>query len=316
VAEQHGTMSGVIHDNPSPETNTGLSISASQAPLRGRAVLLVGLVVILVLAAWWILGVGGVANAPNLNAESGACVGQEDEGTTYRSGYRVTDGQLGSLCFGVEDPRLVNAFSVLSSIVPAGQLLDLSSFTGFTQDGGGDLLAYVARADETGSTFEMAINVNETDDTDELNLTMVHEFTHIFTATPNELDRSVEEEKCNTYWNGEGCYLEDSVMAAWVELFWVPALAGFDPLAPEDDNGGEERCRRNAGFFGPYSATSPEEDFAEAFSAFVFDIEPLTEGQRQRLDWIADQRGLVEFRTRAVAAGFENQPHNFEACGI
>jgi len=309
-----GTLVGV-NDPNFPVSAAIADVAPSDARrVRGRAVLIVGLGVLVLLAAWWMSGDSERDATARDNGEV-ACVGEEDEGTSYRSGYRVTDGQLGARCFGTEDQRLVDAFAVLSAITPGGQLHDLSSFTGFTQDRGGDLLAYVTIADETGSTFEMAINLDETGDTDELNLTMIHELTHVFAATPNELDRSVDADECNTYWNGEGCYLEASVLAAWVDTFWRDEIDEFDPLAPEYDNGGEQRCSLNPGFFGPYSATSPEEDFAEAFSAFVFGVDARTDGQQQRLDWIAAQPGLDEFRTRAVAAGFAKQPHTFAACG-
>lgn len=71
----------------------------------------------------------------------------------------------------------------------------------------------------------------------------------------------------------------------------------------------------NPGFLGPYSASNPEEDFAETFSAFVYRLEATTPEVQAKLDWMADQPGLVEFRDRADAAGLGPLPNRFEPCG-
>ena len=164
----------------------------------------------------------------------------------------------------------------------------------------------------------MSINtIDAAADPDELLLTIAHEFSHVFTATADQLDRSDEAiDDCVTYFNGEGCYLDDSLMAAWIVEFWDPeVLAGVDP-AEESVDDADARCADDDGFFGPYAATNPEEDFAEAFSAFVFAVEPATDGQAERLDWIETQPGLVEFRDNAELAGMSPLFNNFDVCGF
>jgi hypothetical protein len=91
-------------------------------------------------------------------------------------------------------------------------------------------------------------------------------------------------------------------------------LATVDPMEESVDDA-DARCLTDDGFFGPYAASNPEEDFAEAFSAFVFDLDPATDGQAERLEWIAAQSGLAEFRDRAEAAGLTPLANNFEICG-
>ena len=92
-------------------------------------------------------------------------------------------------------------------------------------------------------------------------------------------------------------------------------LAEIDPFE-ESEADADARCAEDDGFFGPYAATNPEEDFAEAFSAFVFRVEPETDGQDDRLVWIAAQPGLAEFRDRADAAGMTPLANNFDICGV
>jgi len=48
----------------------------------------------------------------------------------------------------------------------------------------------------------------------------------------------------------------------------------------------------------------------------VFDVETLNGEQQERIDWIAAQPGLAEFRDRAEAAGLTGLANNFDECGV
>lgn len=243
-----------------------------------------------------------------------------DDGFAFTSAHVVIDGELGDICFGSEDPVIIDAWESLATIAPPGQLGDLVLFAGFTPDGDAeaDTLAFVNSVDADGTAFQMSVNtVDAVADPDELLLTLAHEFTHVFTATSAQLDRTDEAiDDCATWFNGEGCYLPDSLMMAWIDEFWVGELLdSVDPLEDSPD-AADARCDEDAGFFGPYAATNPEEDFAEAFSAFVFELEPFTDGQSARLDWIGARPGLREFRDNAVGAGLAPLDNNFDVCGL
>lgn len=251
---------------------------------------------------------------------SGDALNGGDEEFLFTSAFEIDDGQLGARCFGVEDATIVDAWDALAAIAPQSQLSDLTLFGGFEPDGGeaDETMAFVNVIDADGNSFQMSINtVEAVADPDELLLTLAHEFTHVFTATPTQLDRTDEAiDGCTTYFNGEGCYVDDSLMLAWIEEFWDPeVLASVDPEVESVDDA-DERCTNDGGFFGPYAATNPEEDFAEAFSAFVFRLEPATDGQAERLAWIGVQPGLAEFRDRADAAGMTPLANNFDLCGF
>lgn len=242
-----------------------------------------------------------------------------DEEFVFTSAYVVEDGRLGERCFGDDDEVVFDAWAVLATIAPQAQLGDLTLFGGFEPDGGeaSETMAFVDVLDADGISFQMSINtVEAVADPDELLLTMAHEFTHVFTATPAQLDRSDEAfDDCGTYFNGDGCYVDDSLMLAWIDEFWAAdVLAAVDPEVDSVADA-DERCFDDDGFFGPYAATNPEEDFAEAFGAFVFRLEPATPGQAERLAWIAAQPGLAEFRDRADAAGLTPLANNFDVCG-
>ena len=234
------------------------------------------------------------------------------------TGHLVIDGELGPLCFGETNDSVIEAFEELSIITPPDQMTDLGLFAGFRWNGDEDdlTLAYVTPTDEEFSQFTLSIEVNEfQNDRDEASLTNAHEFAHVFTQTSNELDTNSDPDDCDTYWNGSGCFFEDSLMWTWISEFWNADL--LDSLEPGEASvdAGENRCSLDDSFFGQYAASDPEEDFAEAFSAFVYGLEPATDGQAAKVAWLEDQVGLREFRDRADAAGLTPLNNNFETCG-
>lgn len=264
---------------------------------------------------------------PSLEREDVDCDAEalgDDETVQFIDAYYVVDGTLGAVCFGDEDSTMAEAWRSLATITPPDQLNDLALFAGFGTPGGkeeevsGTTLAFVNVIDDEGTAFQMSVNLDAYDeDPDEAALTMAHEFSHVFTAIPSQLDRSPDAaEGCTTYFNGEGCYLPDSLMAAWIAEFWGPDdLAEIDPNKEVGIDDGAERCAADPGFLGPYAASTPEEDFAESFAAFVYRVEAQTPEAQAKIDWFADQPGLAEFRDRAVDAGKGPFEGTFEGCG-
>lgn len=251
---------------------------------------------------------------------SGEGLGADDT-FAYTTAHYVVDGALGEVCLGEPDERLTQAWDALATITPQGQLTDLGVFTGIEsrEDGDEVTLAFVSALDADGSLFQMAVNLDAyVDDPAEAQLTLAHEFSHVFTALPAQIDRSAEaEDDCTTYFNGEGCYLDDSIMNQWIEEFWADGLIDqVDPFADATGADGQERCDADPGFFGAYAASTPEEDFAESFSVYVFDVETFSDEQQARIDWIAAQPGLSEFRERAENAGLTGLPNQFDECGL
>ena len=143
-----------------------------------------------------------------------------DDEFVFTSAFPVVDGSPGPACLGVDDPIVLAAWEILETITPPQLLGGLALFGGFEPDGdeAADTLAFVTALDANGDAFQMSIN------TDRIRggrrgaraLTMAHQFSHVFTSTPDQLDRTYEGiDSCDTHFNGEGCYLPDSLMVAW-----------------------------------------------------------------------------------------------------
>lgn len=245
----------------------------------------------------------------------------EDDEVTFLVAHPVVDGELGQVCFGEEDQDLLAAWEDLSTITPPGQLSDLALFAGFAAadpSGEEETVAFVNAADDEGLSFQMSVNLDAyAAAPDEALLTLAHEFAHVFTQGPSQLDRSdAAFESCDTHLSSAGCFEPDSLIATWVDRFWTDEqLASLDPEQEPTVASGEERCAADPSFLGPYAASDPEEDFAESFSAFVFDVPAERPEVQEKLDWMAEQPGLVGFRDRAEAAGWTPLAHEFEPCG-
>ena len=236
----------------------------------------------------------------------------------FTSAYFVVDGKLGAICFGEEDPRLVHAWEVLGVVATADDLGDLVLFAGYDAGPDGDTLAYVSPFDsyDGANVFQMTVNLNasEADET-ELLLTMAHEFTHIYTATTPQLDRETDAEACDTYFEGNGCYEDDSFMWAWIEAFWSDYIDEIDVDNQDDQGAADDRCAASPEFLGAYAATNPEEDFAESFAAYVFGV-PGSPEVEPKFDFFDGNPSLRVFRDRAVAAGHANVTYSFDGCGF
>jgi len=238
--------------------------------------------------------------------------------TVFLVAHVVVDGVLGAACFGKPDERLTRSWRVLAAITPQGQLSDLSLFGGYVSSEEGETtLAFVNVLDIEGTEYQMSINLDEAEsDPDELKLTMAHELSHVFVSLPTQLDRYTLPDECTTWDNGEGCYFETSLMWEWIQRFWNEGLIDqINPLVAPSGDAGEVRCEVHGRFLGAYAASSPEEDFAESFSAFVFQLKVDTPGLQDKMAWFAQQPGLLEFRNRAVEVGFGPLRNEFPDCG-
>ena len=218
-----------------------------------------------------------------------------------------------------DDPRLLDAWNLLEELTPIELLDDISIIAGYEACASCSTLAFVTQLDEAGTFFIVAVDVDAGEaDPDELRLTMMHELTHVFGQAPGEQLVLVDgPSECDTFYNGIGCFTEDSYMWAWIQEFWPPQIR--DTL-PEDgsvssDDDAADRCAADAAYTGSYAAVHPEEDFAETFSAYVFDVE-VDPALTAKIEFFDRYPEFVSIRESARAAGYSGTPANFDGCGF
>lgn len=241
--------------------------------------------------------------------------GTGDVGTTTAMQF-VVDAVPAPPCFGDRDDRLDRAWSELAAVAPTEYLDDISLLAGYEACEGCDTLAFVSALDEAGSFFLMAIDVTAAqDDPDELSLTLLHELSHVFTQDPTtQLEVEVAPDACDTYHNGNGCLTDSSYLWTWMTRFWDPAVLDTFDEGEADPDGGEERCELGGEYTGSYGASSPEEDFAEVFAAYVFDVD-FGGDLVDKLAFFGEFDEFRSIRERASEIGLAGLPNTFERCG-
>lgn len=135
-----------------------------------------------------------------------------------------------------------------------------------------DTLAYVASADDP-TTWVVAANLAYADDPDLLLATLVHEYAHMLSLGPDDVDAAATE--CDTEWAGAGCLIPDADLERFAQRFWsgytdAPARDNVDADVAWDFYQAHEED-----FVSDYAATNASEDFAETFATYV--VEPETD---------------------------------------
>ena len=242
-----------------------------------------------------------------------------DSETRILSAYRIGNGTLGTRCLGTPSVEVRQAFEMLALVMPQEHLRQLDYFAGFAWLGDSDetTYAYVISDENSLSELVMAINIAEFDaNPDDALLTLTHEFAHILTWADEQRLPGATVSSCTTFWNGIDCLAEDALLWRWILAFWsAEALSTLTPGDVALVADGEGRCALDDSFFGPYAASHPEEDFAEAFAAYVLGVRAETPGQQKKISWMSSQSALQPYRTRALEAGFESVGNTYEVCG-
>lgn len=218
-----------------------------------------------------------------------------------------------------DDPRLITAWESLAAITPNEFVSDISLLAGYEPCSTCDTLAFVTTLDEDATFFLMAVDVVSGDsDPDELRLTMMHELTHVFAQKVHEqIDISVlDAAECGTFFNGAGCFTADSYIWAWVQEFWPPEILDTLPAdgSVGTDDQAADRCGFDPGYTGSYAAVHPEEDFAETFSAYVYDVE-VDAALAAKFAFFDRYPEFVSIRENARALELGGTEADFEGCG-
>jgi hypothetical protein len=191
-----------------------------------------------------------------------------------------------------------------AAMFPPAQRALIREFNIFT-DGVDDLLAFVEPNANDPSQWNLWLDIQDAKDSTELLFTFVHEFGHLVTLNasqvPPDLDvilsddvRVVEQAaaRCATYFPHEGCSLENSYINLFYEKFWRGTEREWRRRtnAGRDVQGIFDYYSANASWFvTDYAAKNPNEDIAEAWTAFV--LQPKPSGKT-----IADQKILFFYR--------------------
>lgn len=186
-------------------------------------------------------------------------------------------------------------------------------------DGEDEILASVYQTTESAYEWGLEVDVMDIDDTYEFFATLVHEYGHLLSLNPSQVEPSVaifndpedddvyyaEADACPNYFPGEGCSKADSYINLFVEAFWndlYDEWLDVDNIEDEDkyyDALDQFYYDHEAEFVSDYAVTNPDEDFAETFSVFV--MEPTPDGNT-----VAEEKILFFYRFPELVALRDN----------
>jgi hypothetical protein len=130
----------------------------------------------------------------------------------------------------------------------------------------------------------------------------IHEFAHIISYESIIGRVEPQNTTCHEYFSALGCPPANSYLTDFVEEFWndedLDALGAYTNI---DDVWTKRELRED--FVSDYAATSPAEDFAESFTAFVLDGRSSgNELVDEKINYFYQYENFLDLRTQILAA--------------
>lgn len=95
---------------------------------------------------------------------------------------------------------------------------------------------------------------------------LIHEFAHLLTLRAEEVPPGGAKKTCPTYFTGEGCSVDGSIVDRFVDDFWPDSLL---KERRQTKSTFKFWKKHKDEFVSQYAATNPAEDLAETFARFV-----------------------------------------------
>jgi hypothetical protein len=191
------------------------------------------------------------------------------------------------------------AWETFTHLMPREYRQSITSFAIFT-DGESETLAWVEPITDDLSEWRLGLDaVDVRSDPDEFLYTLLHEYSHIFTLSPPQVD--LGGTACPYYETDEGCSEPDSYLNTFFEMFWTDIWDEWQAFQDEPDDALYEDYldefyeSHEDEFVTAYAATDPSEDIAECWSYFI--MEPRPNG-----DTIAEEKILFFYDYPAMVA--------------
>ena len=204
------------------------------------------------------------------------------------------------------DARATHEFiwNYFAAIVPPEERKYLTEFA-VVSDGKGEILGAVSPTYDNPSLWALEVDILDADDNYGLTFTLMHEYGHLVTLNATQVppnrrvffspdDNEIYDQAvaaCTQYFTGEGCSNPNSYINDFFNRYWLDFYTEWQEIDMIGDE--DEYYNRLDDFYETYqdqfltdySATSPAEDIAEAWSFFILSPKP-------ELDSIANEKVL------------------------
>jgi hypothetical protein len=255
---------------------------------------------------------------------------REDIIEAYLVSYVIDDDQITDPYYESVDITLENEqkdtlkhkelWNYFSSLIPFEYRPHLVEFVIMT-DGEQNILAAVAQTSFDSALWNLQVDVADTSDYHYLTFTLVHEFAHLLTLSPEQVpphegifNNPADEEiyfrelaACQNFFPGEGCSNSDSYINQFYNEFWTDLYEEWNEINLEEDEDlyyeklDDFYYKYEDQFLTDYAVTHPAEDIAESFSFFIFAEQPTGDSiAEEKILFFYDYPELVELRTEIL----------------
>jgi hypothetical protein len=198
--------------------------------------------------------------------------------------YSIKGDSL-TLTEGKKDEKHSQIWGLFTKIIPANYRKDLNIYSVYN-DEESDTMASVWQNEENIETWDISVNraffydANWKLDTKETVHTLIHEFAHILTFSPSQIDYVPQNigsdsayyrlaAKCQTTFVFEWCLKEGSYLDEFITSFWTKS-----EIDGTENGDLDVYSQKPSSFVSEYAATNFGEDISETFTHFVLKGKP------------------------------------------
>ncbi len=246
--------------------------------------------------------------------------------------YPVNGDQLGNPQFSDQAPPSLSTlehdtqaqekiWQYFTALIPADQRSELIYYIVAT-DGRGGMLASVEAFSGRSDAWALVVDPADAGRPRDLTFTLLHEFGHLLTLNSSQVkpDQAVldnpnnlqiyarESASCPQYFASVGCSQQNSYINQFFGLFWSKIYTDWTAVNAAKDQPdylsllGRFYRSHATQFVTPYASTSPEEDMAETWAAFVLNPKPAADSvAHQKVLFYYGFPELVDLRNRIIS---------------
>jgi hypothetical protein len=210
--------------------------------------------------------------------------------------YTYSDGDFTPTGMSQDEKKYASIFLTIATKEFANLYLQQITFFNDPND---DVSASVAQNEDNPIKWNLEINMAFSDDENEMIMTLVHEYAHIFSLNTKQVDGTVSG-SCPALQIAEGCAKPTGLINSFQTEFWQGLGA-----SPENEEFGAFYQGRESDFVSEYAGTNVIEDFAETFSyATLKDTSQYRDGAASKISWMgrnAETNTRIQEIKRALA---------------
>ncbi len=253
----------------------------------------------------------------------GSSVGQPVVSQSSITLYSVTNGNITkvrdyrvtgeNLSYQRDVAKHNEIWDLVTKIAPANQLERISEFMIYNGRVAGSS-GFIVKKSADLSKWQLGLAIDKAyeggfNSNGELAYTIIHEYGHILTLNHTQLDATVSERSCTTYYPVEGCSYENSYINEMYDLYWKDIENEHRAAQSSQSDQMAFYTRHSDRFVTNYASTNPIEDIAEVFSVFI------TSDEKPTGNSIADRKVLLMYESSELVNFREHTRQNVQLKG-